>query len=251
MNLRRLRDWVVNGRSISLEISKSVDKNHWLVWIDMLICAFKYRIQSRDYLKESFHSLSNDERIRVGERYRLKEIANDKWMKDFLANRRFYVKYSKTKYEIGLLRLIRQHRYSKRYNAGKDLQIENNVYISRQHFLPGSIRLGSNVYLARDIHLDYSGDLVIGNNVRITGGVVIHTHNHRYHTNYKEDPALIDASPLIIEDGVIIGTRAVILSSCNRIGKYARIAAGAVVTKDVPDFAVVGGVPAKVLRIME
>ena len=53
---------------------------------------------------------------------------------------------------------------------------------------------------------------------------------------------------LRIEHDVWLGRNAVILPGCRRIGIGAVIGAGAVVTRDVPDFAIVGGVPAKVLR---
>ena len=56
---------------------------------------------------------------------------------------------------------------------------------------------------------------------------------------------------LTIEEGAVIGSRAIILATCHYIGKYARIGAGAVVTKDVPDYAIAVGIPAKVVRIQE
>ena len=55
---------------------------------------------------------------------------------------------------------------------------------------------------------------------------------------------------LVIGEKAYIGTRAIILDSCNYIGKYARIGAGAVVVKDIPDYAVAVGVPAKVVKII-
>ncbi|MBY7667594.1 MULTISPECIES: CatB-related O-acetyltransferase [Vibrio] len=51
-----------------------------------------------------------------------------------------------------------------------------------------------------------------------------------------------------VEDDVWIGHNATILASCSKIGRGAVIAAGAVVTKDVPPYAVVAGVPAKILK---
>ena len=48
---------------------------------------------------------------------------------------------------------------------------------------------------------------------------------------------------------VWIGARAIILPGCKRIGAHSIIGAGAVVTKDVPDYAIVGGNPARVLRM--
>lgn len=53
--------------------------------------------------------------------------------------------------------------------------------------------------------------------------------------------------PIIVEDDVWIGTRAMILSGV-RIGQGSIIAAGSVVTKDVPPYAIVGGVPAKIIK---
>lgn len=49
----------------------------------------------------------------------------------------------------------------------------------------------------------------------------------------------------------MIGSRAIILDSCNYIGLHARIGAGAVVTKDVPDYSVVVGVPARVIKYLK
>lgn len=55
-------------------------------------------------------------------------------------------------------------------------------------------------------------------------------------------------TPLHIASDVWIGARAIILPGCRRIGRGAIVGAGAVVTKDVPDFAIVGGNPARVLK---
>ena len=61
--------------------------------------------------------------------------------------------------------------------------------------------------------------------------------------------ALEEDNPLTIGNDVWIGDRVTIVSGCRTIGDGAVIAAGAVVTRDVPAFAIVGGVPAKVLRM--
>ncbi len=57
----------------------------------------------------------------------------------------------------------------------------------------------------------------------------------------------LSASPVIIEDDVLIGANAVILEGV-RVGKGAIVAAGAIVTQDVPAGAVVAGTPAKVIK---
>ena len=58
----------------------------------------------------------------------------------------------------------------------------------------------------------------------------------------------MEFSQLVVEHDAWIGERAVITPGCSRIGLGAVVAAGAVVTKDVADFAVVGGSPARVLK---
>lgn len=55
-------------------------------------------------------------------------------------------------------------------------------------------------------------------------------------------------TPLVIDDDVWIGARVMVLPGCKRIGKGVIVGAGSVVTKDVPDYAIVGGNPARVIR---
>lgn len=59
----------------------------------------------------------------------------------------------------------------------------------------------------------------------------------------------IDAAPLIVEDDVWVGHNVVILPGCKSIGRGAVIGAGAIVTADVPRYAIVAGVPAKTIRM--
>ena len=54
--------------------------------------------------------------------------------------------------------------------------------------------------------------------------------------------------PLFIDDDVWIGARVIVLPGCRHIGKGVIIGAGSVVTKNVPDYAIIGGNPAKVIR---
>ena len=64
---------------------------------------------------------------------------------------------------------------------------------------------------------------------------------------FHEEPASLSKGNIVIGDDVWIGYRAVVLSGVH-IGQGAVVAAGAVVTKDVPPYAIVGGVPAKVIK---
>ncbi len=80
---------------------------------------------------------------------------------------------------------------------------------------------------------------------------LIESHYHPFHSDHNKSRDLVEPTSLVIEDGAVIGSRAIIMPSCHRIGKHARIGAGAVVTKDIPDYAVAVGVPAKVVRFQE
>ena len=96
--------------------------------------------------------------------------------------------------------------------------------------------------------IDYSGEVIIGDNVQLTNGVIIESHYHPFHSDYKESRSVVEQSSINIGEGVVIGSRAIIMPTCHYIGKFARIGAGAVVTKDIPDYAIAVGVPAKVIR---
>ena len=218
------------------------------VFLDIIVCFYKYRMWSNQYISEAFDTLTNEQREIIGSKYLKAGIKRDKWQRDFRANRKFLLKYSGKKYELARLRNKRQKAYSTRINIGKDLMVEYDVNISRQHYLEGSISIGNNVLLAKHVFIDYSGDVRIGDNVQLTNGVIIETHYHPFHSDYKESRNDVIPTSLVIDDGAVIGSRAIIMPTVRRIGKHARVGAGAVVTHDVPDYAVVVGVPAKIIR---
>ena len=92
------------------------------------------------------------------------------------------------------------------------------------------------------------GPLVIGNNVMMGPDVVILTHSHNI--DRVDVPMGQQGSwvrKVTIGNDVWIGMRSIIMPGIT-IGDGAIIGAGAVVTKDVPDYAVVGGVPARIIR---
>lgn len=224
------------------------------IFIDIFKCFNRYKLWSNQYKKEQFYLKSAEEREVIGLKYREAGLKRDAWQEDFRKNKEFLYEYTSRKYELVKYREKRNKAYTERYNTGANLIVEHNVELSRQHYLDGTITIGNNVLLAKECFIDYSGGVVLEDNVRVTDGVHILTHRHKHHSLggiAKDHSDNNEKAPIIIEEGVILGTRCIILDSCNRIGKYARIGAGAVVTKDVPAYAIVVGVPAKVVKYLE
>lgn len=94
--------------------------------------------------------------------------------------------------------------------------------------------------------------ITIGNNVMFGPNVTIRGGNHNTSVLGKYMYDVIEKKPeddvsVVIEDDVWIGTRSIILKGV-RIGRGAIIAAGTVVTKDVPPYAIAGGIPARVIK---
>ena len=250
MRIRRLRQVIIYGWKHAGEISCMTKVSKLKIFVDILYCFYQYKMWSNQYKSEKFWAIDKMQREAIGGKYLEIGKEREKWQKDFISNRKFFVKYGDVKYEIGSLRDKRCIAYRKRYGIGSGLCVENDVNISRQHYLNGTINIGENVLLAKHVVIDYSGNVVIKDNVQLTNGVVIESHHHAFHSDYRKSREDIFPTEIIIEEGAVIGTRAIILSSCHYIGKHARIGAGAVVTKDVPDYAIAVGVPAKVVKVV-
>lgn len=123
-------------------------------------------------------------------------------------------------------------------------------------YAPNSITIGDNVYIGKYCSLET--DIEIGNNVLIGSNVgLVGKYDHDYTRvgkSVKDSPWIGDDAycfkgkklAIRIEDDTWIGFGAVILSGVT-VGRGAIVAAGSVVTKDVPPYAIVGGNPAKIL----
>lgn len=113
---------------------------------------------------------------------------------------------------------------------------------------PYRISLGSNITLNEGVFLSGFGGLEIGDNVRIGHRSSILTSEHQYdNTDVPIYQQGLTPKPVRIADDVWIGCQATILAGTT-IGKGAVIAAGAVVTKDVEPYSIVGGVPATLIK---
>ncbi len=243
----RLGQVIKYGWQHSKEIvEKNPGFNRISIFFDILSCYRKYKMWSNQYLKESFWKKSKEERETLGAKFRKEGIKRDAWQKDFRENRNFFIKYGNAKYERVSLRNKRNKAYAKRYHAGENFVVEYDVNLSRQHYLNGTISIGNNVLLSKHVTIDYSGELIIKDYVKMADGVIIETHSHQGMSDIisKEDAK---QEKLIIEEGALLCAKCIILESCHKIGRHARIGAGAVVRFNVPPYAIVIGNPAKIV----
>jgi acetyltransferase-like isoleucine patch superfamily enzyme len=109
-------------------------------------------------------------------------------------------------------------------------------------FTGRNIRIGHDTVINRNSYLDGRGGLSIGSNVAISPQTYILSLDHDPHSPAFEAVA----RPVVIEDYVWIGARAMVLPGA-RLGKGCVVGAGAVVTKDIADFSIAAGVPASVI----
>lgn len=110
----------------------------------------------------------------------------------------------------------------------------------------GSVEIGEGSRFQTRCHLSaYKSDIRIGKDVGVGPGCRFYAHNHG--ASIEEHRALLSKGPIVVEDGVWLGADVKILSGV-RIGRGAVIAAGSVVTRDVPEGAIAAGVPARVMK---
>ena len=110
----------------------------------------------------------------------------------------------------------------------------------------GDVTIGD--YTRIGIHCTVIGPVCIGDHVNLAQGITVTALNHNFaDSSRKIDEQGISTQPVVIGDDVWIGANAVILPGVT-IGRHVVVAAGAVVTKDVPDYSLVAGIPAKVIK---
>ena len=114
-----------------------------------------------------------------------------------------------------------------------------------------SLIIGSNTNIEQNVHIVCHSRVRIGRDVSITGRCAIVDVTHPYQDIGVQkigDLIADDDSYVEIGDGAFLGHGAVILPNV-RVGKRAVVGANSVVTRDVPDFSVVAGAPAKVIKL--
>jgi maltose O-acetyltransferase len=126
-------------------------------------------------------------------------------------------------------------------SCGSNVNIEIGAEFDSNVTLGNNSGIGIRAIIGREVY--------IGDDVMMGPECIIYTANHRFDRIDipMREQGFLDIKPVVIGNDVWIGGRVIILPGV-RIGDGAIIGAGAVVSKDVPPYAIVGGVPAKVLK---
>ena len=251
MKWHRFQQIIQYGWKDSKEISHNIEinKSRIAIFLDILACYKRYYLFSNQYKKNRVWDMSKNERNKLLISIGKSNKERDNQIDEQYANRKFLTKYMSHKYQSSS-KLIQKRlkAYTKRYHFGKNCMLQHNVEITTQHCMKGSISVGNNVLFAKNVFIDYSGEVVISDNVKISAGVTIESHRHEFTPGAKKQNAV--PTKIVIEDGVWIGQRAIICEDCKRIGRYAQIGAGAVVRNPIPPYAIVVGNPAKIVGFL-
>ncbi len=135
---------------------------------------------------------------------------------------------------------------------GNNVSIHSNTIIECTgviNDLGEGLEIGNNVGISQNCFIQIRGKVSIGNNVIFGPGVSIFSENHIFEDlDIPINLQGVNRKGVEIQDGVWIGTRAIILDGVV-VGKNSIIAAGSVVNKDVEPNSIVGGVPAKLIKM--
>jgi acetyltransferase-like isoleucine patch superfamily enzyme len=112
------------------------------------------------------------------------------------------------------------------------------------------VEVGAYTFIGRGTEIDASDSVSIGAHVLIAPGVFITDHEHVIDNRAPIGEQGCAASAVVIGDGAWLGARSIVLPGV-RVGRGAVVGAGAVVTRSVPDWAIVAGVPARILKVRE
>jgi len=130
---------------------------------------------------------------------------------------------------------------------GVDSTIDFNVTM---HYVE-NIKIGSNVFIGRNVLLAAYDSITIGDGCAIAAGCKLISGNHSYSqpgsvNNQSVKTYILD--PIILENDVWLGYNVIVLPGVI-LGRECIVAAGSVVTKSFPEFSIIAGVPAKIIKM--
>lgn len=195
--------------------------------------------------------MKDKESIRDGMK---KSPALKKWLDWLIMNQRD----ARPRWYIRLLAPLYQHRgrHSKiygsvrmdtppyrRFSLGRKSVVESFSCINNA---VGDVVIGD--YTRIGLHNTIIGPVTIGNHVNLAQGITVTALNHNFtEADKRIDEQGVSTKPVVIEDDIWIGANAAIMPGVT-VGRHSVVAAGAVVTKDVPPYSVVAGIPAKTIK---
>ena len=128
------------------------------------------------------------------------------------------------------------------YNQiGENTIVNNGLTV----VLPKNVTIGSGVSIMNGALMMAAGGITIEDKVLIAANVKLITNNH---DPYERD--ILTCRPILIKEGAWVGAGATILPGVT-VGKYAIVGSDSVVTKDIPDYAIAVGTPAKVIKYLD
>ena len=131
----------------------------------------------------------------------------------------------------------------RRFSLGRHSVVESFSCVNNA---VGDVVIGDHTRIG--LHCTVIGPVCIGKHVNLAQGIVVTALNHNFNDTTKRiDEQGVATKAVTIADDVWIGANAVVLPGVT-IGQHSVVAAGAVVTQDVPPYSVVGGVPARVIK---
>lgn len=132
-----------------------------------------------------------------------------------------------------------------RWERAEKLGFGKGTSIYDSSMVLGNVKVGQSCWIGPNTIIDGSGDLTIGNHCTISAGVQIYTHDNVKQT-LSSGKLPIERNPVKIGNNVYLGPNAIIVKGI-KIGNYSVIGAGAYVNKEVPDYTVVVGQPARAI----
>ncbi len=253
LKVQRLFQVVRYGWLDAKSIAASNNTNAVAVYFDILKYYRLYGLWSYHYKKDNLWVKPEEEKIEIAKRVGELFKQRDHFVLYKYQERKFLSKYSSMKYDTSpRLMRVRGDAYRKRYHFDESCIIQYGLILMTEHYTIGELKVGKSCLLGRNVDIDYTGGLEVGNHVSIMDGVKILTHAHDSF-NINSDNEYLPFSnyayrtPLKIGNNTSIGSRAIIMPGVTEIGDNVMISAGAIVKEKVPSNCIIAGNPAKVI----